>query len=89
MRRGDVQELPFSLDRLIAFASESCPLRMGDILCAGPITDGGDGEGLSSGDEVLIRPFLDHPDDLIANVACESLLRLTDPMLVPQDWREL
>jgi hypothetical protein len=42
-----------------------------------------------SSDEDLIRPFLDHPDDLVANVACESLLRLTDPMLVPEKWREL
>jgi hypothetical protein len=43
----------------------------------------------NNGDEGLIRPFLDHPDDLVANVACESLLRLTDPMLVPENWREL
>lgn len=42
-----------------------------------------------SGDEELIGPFLDHPDDLVANVACESLLRLTDPLLVPENWREL
>ena len=39
--------------------------------------------------EKLIRQFLDHPDDLVANVACESLLRLTDPLLVPEGWREL
>lgn len=42
-----------------------------------------------SSDEQLIRPYLDHPDDLVANVACESLLRLTDPMLVPEKWREI
>jgi hypothetical protein len=42
-----------------------------------------------SGDEGLIRPFLDHPDDFVACVACESLLRLTDPLLVPHHWREL
>ncbi len=42
-----------------------------------------------SRDEGLILPFLDHSDDLVANVACESLLRLTDPMLVPENWREL
>lgn len=40
-------------------------------------------------DEQLILRFLDHPDDVVANVACESLLRLTDPMLVPESWREL
>lgn len=42
-----------------------------------------------SGDEGAIRPFLDHSDELVANVACESLLKLTDPMLVPENWREL
>jgi hypothetical protein len=40
-------------------------------------------------DEGLIVQFLDHPDDYIANVSCESLLRLTDPTLVPENWREL
>jgi hypothetical protein len=40
-------------------------------------------------DEGLIRPFLDHSDDLVANVACESLLRLADHMLIPHNWREL
>jgi len=40
-------------------------------------------------DKGLILEFLDHPDDFVANVACESLLRLTDPMLVPDSWREL
>jgi hypothetical protein len=43
----------------------------------------------SDEDELMIRPFLDHPDDLVANVACESLLRLTDPMVVPEKWREI
>jgi HEAT repeat protein len=42
-----------------------------------------------SSDEGSIRPFLDHTDDRVANVACESLLRLTDPVLVPHQWREL
>ena len=40
-------------------------------------------------DADLIRPFLDHPDDMVANVACEALLRLTDPLLVPEGWREI
>ena len=40
-------------------------------------------------DEAIIRPFLDHVDDLVANIACESLLRLIDPLLVPESWREL
>jgi HEAT repeat protein len=37
-------------------------------------------------DEALIRPYLDHADDLVANVTCEALLRLTDPMLIPDRW---
>jgi HEAT repeat protein len=40
-------------------------------------------------DAERIRPFLDHADDLVANVACENLLRLTDPLLVPDGWREI
>ena len=43
----------------------------------------------TSADAELIRPFLDHHDDRIANIACESLLRLTDPSLVPENWREI
>lgn len=53
-RRGDVADLPHTLDQMIAFASESCPLRSGDILCAGPITGSADGAMLTSGDEVQI-----------------------------------
>ncbi len=53
-RRGDVEDLPWTLDKMISYASESCPLRVGDILCAGPITDPGDGLGVSAGDEILI-----------------------------------
>jgi hypothetical protein len=33
--------------------------------------------------------FEHQPDDLVANVACETMLRLTDPMLVPDGWREM
>jgi 2-keto-4-pentenoate hydratase/2-oxohepta-3-ene-1,7-dioic acid hydratase in catechol pathway len=53
-RRGDVEDLPYTLDKMISAASESCPLRTGDIICAGPITDPGDGILLSSGDEIQI-----------------------------------
>ncbi len=28
-------------------------------------------------------------DDLVANVACEAMLRLSDPLLVLDRWREL
>ncbi len=40
-------------------------------------------------DADLASRFLDHPDDLLANVACETMLRLSDPLLVPDHWREL
>ncbi len=30
--------------------------------------------------------FLDHPDDLVASVACTTVLRLSDPMLLPDRW---
>lgn len=40
-------------------------------------------------DGSLVQPFLDDADDLVANVACESLLRLTDPMAVPENWGEM
>ena len=46
----------------------------------GRFGDASDGE--------LVGKFLDHPDNLVGNVACESLLRLTDPLLVPDHWRE-
>jgi HEAT repeat protein len=42
-----------------------------------------------SSDEELLRKFLNNDDDLIANVACEAHLRLTDPILVPEGWREV
>ena len=38
-------------------------------------------------DEAIISRFIDHPDEAIANIATESLLRLTDPLLVPEKWR--
>jgi hypothetical protein len=40
-------------------------------------------------DAELVSQFQDHPDDMVANVACEAMLRLSDPMLVPDRWREL
>lgn len=40
-------------------------------------------------DACLTRSFLDHDNDLLANVACEATLRLSDPMLVPPGWSEL
>jgi hypothetical protein len=40
-------------------------------------------------DAQLTADFLDHADDLVANVACETTLRLSDPLLVPDRWREL
>lgn len=40
-------------------------------------------------DAELVSRFVDHPDDLVANVACEAMLRRSDPLLVPDRWREL
>jgi hypothetical protein len=40
-------------------------------------------------DGPLVSRYLDDPDEMVANVACEVLLRLTDPLLVPDGWREM
>jgi hypothetical protein len=40
-------------------------------------------------DAELASRFQDHSDDLVANVACEAMLRLSDPMLVPEHWRAI
>lgn len=37
-------------------------------------------------DGEMVRPFLDNPDREVADIAWESLLRLTDPLLVPDRW---
>jgi HEAT repeat protein len=63
----------------LAAADNSQATRMLALL--GRFGDAADGE--------RVRPFLTHVDDLVANVACESLLRLTDPLLVPEGWREI
>jgi hypothetical protein len=34
-------------------------------------------------DHELALPYLNHADDLVANVACEVMLRLSDPLLIP------
>lgn len=65
--------------RLSAAATNSWTVRMLSLL--GKFGDPSDAE--------IVRPFLDHADDLVANIACEALLRLTDPVLVPRGWREL
>ena len=41
------------------------------------------------GDAALTARFEDHDDDLVANVACEATHRLSDPILVPDGWREM
>ena len=40
-------------------------------------------------DAELASRFVNHADDLVANVACEAMLRLSDPLLVPDRWREM
>ena len=43
----------------------------------------------SAVDADLAGGLQDDTDDLVANVACESKLRLSDPLLIPDGWREL
>lgn len=40
-------------------------------------------------DATLAARYVDDSDDLVANVACEAMLHLSDPMLVPDSWREM
>jgi hypothetical protein len=40
-------------------------------------------------DAEMASRFMDQPDHFVANVACEAMLRLSDPLLVPDRWREL
>jgi HEAT repeat protein len=40
-------------------------------------------------DAELAAGFVYHPDDMVANIACETMLRLSDPLLVPDHWREM
>lgn len=40
-------------------------------------------------DEAAIRPHLESQESLLANVACEAILNLTDPALVPERWASL
>jgi HEAT repeat protein len=65
--------------RLLAATTESGMVRMISLL----------GRFGSASDKGLVSLFIDHRDDLVANVAYESLLRLTDPLLVPEGWREV
>jgi HEAT repeat protein len=44
--------------------------------------------GMSS-DAEIIRPFLSHKDDRVAEVAFDSLCRLTDPLRIPRHWDSL
>lgn len=37
VRRGDTEDLPYTLAEIISAASESVPIRAGDVICAGPI----------------------------------------------------
>lgn len=38
-------------------------------------------------DHELAAAYVNHADDLVANVACEAMLRLSDPLLIPNRWR--
>ena len=40
-------------------------------------------------DHELAAAYVNHADDLVANVACEVMLRLSDPLLIPNRWRTI
>ncbi len=65
--------------RLAATADDSQTVRMLALL--GRFGDACDSD--------MIAAFVGHPNDLVANIAYESRLRLTDPLRVPDRWREL
>ncbi len=52
-RRGDLADLPFTFAQAISTASETTPLRTGDLIALGPIAFG-DQENLTAGDEVQV-----------------------------------
>jgi 2-keto-4-pentenoate hydratase/2-oxohepta-3-ene-1,7-dioic acid hydratase in catechol pathway len=52
-RRGNVAELPFTFAQAISTASETCPIRVGDLIAMGPLAIGLP-ENLTSGDEVTV-----------------------------------
>lgn len=56
MRRGNVNELPMTVAEAISVASESCPVRAGDVILIGPIAFSIDGEDqrLSPDDQVQV-----------------------------------
>jgi hypothetical protein len=37
-------------------------------------------------DAALVKPYLDDPNDEVADAAYEACCRMTDPMRVPRDW---
>ncbi len=53
-KRGDIIDLPFTFAQAISTASETAPLRAGDIIALGPIAFGDSAESLSAGDEVQV-----------------------------------
>ena len=53
-RRGDILDLPFTFAQAISAASETTPVRAGDLIALGPIALGENGDYLASGDEVQV-----------------------------------
>ncbi len=53
-RRGDLVDLPFTFAQAISTASESAPLRTGDLIALGPIAFGDEPAALDAGDEVQL-----------------------------------
>lgn len=54
-RRGDTEELPYSVAQLISAASETSPLKAGDVIAAGPLVRPEEPfHPLESGDEIQV-----------------------------------
>lgn len=53
-RRGDLADLPFTFAQAITTASETSPLKTGDLFAMGPIAFGDAQENLTPGDEVQL-----------------------------------
>lgn len=52
-RRGNVADLPFTFAQAIMAATQTCPIRTGDLVAMGPVAIG-DPESLGTGDEVQV-----------------------------------
>ena len=52
--RGETADLPVSFAEMVAAASDSGPIRSGDLIAIGPIAVGGEDVFLEAGDDVQV-----------------------------------